>query len=170
MILAALKNCYSLGSIFDPVLCDSAKVLCLDVSSGHLRRYWPSFDQYQIAYEHSNQAHGLKKAISFFCNTLKLTLGSQGVEGRIEKAYNARIAWQKQLDQHVISFELDDPDTFDYELEDAGIVLPNNPHFCTPWACVVVSRHLIILIDATADPIPLGIRLLFYLVPKKAFM
>ena len=85
---------------------------------------------YQIANEHPNSAHGQKERIKSFCYTLKSTLGSQGLEGRIEKAYNVGVIrhCRKLLGQEVISYEIDDPDIFDHELEDAGILLPDNPH------------------------------------------
>lgn len=101
---------------------------------------------YQVASEHPSYVGFQKKRINAFCGTLKMTLGSKGVEGHIEKVYSAGIGWRwhfkKLLGDDVGSSNPEDPEEVEFDLDSANPFSPENQHLYTPWAREVLFREL----------------------------
>ena len=123
-------------------LLDIATILPAHMAADCLARYRDMLavleQWYKIAREHPHYAHNQKKRIDSFCGTLKMTLGSQGLEENIENVYSTGIGWQwhfrKLLGEDIGSSEPEDPDKCERDLDDAEILSPDNPHLYTPWA------------------------------------
>ena len=120
------------------------------MTADHIERYQDMLavlqQWYQIAREHPSFVDDQKKRIDSFCGTLKMTFGSQGDEEDIEKVYSAGLGWQwhfrKLMGEDVSYSEPEDPDELEYDLDDARILSPENPHLYTPWAREVMFGEL----------------------------
>ena len=131
-------------------LLDISSVVPARMAADRLDRYGDMLkilqEWYQITREHSSYGDDQKKRVDSFCGTLKMTLGSQGLEENIDKVYSAGLGWlwhfRKLLGEDVSSSEPEGPNNFEYDFDDANIFSPDNPHLFTPWAREVMFGEL----------------------------